>query len=179
MSTQLKLTQQRRRQLAIIFIILACVVTLDQTTKTLVRAKLPANDFSFFHEGTKFFRITHQTNTGLVGGMFTGKRLMALGAPLFASIVLLYLYRFLDPASRIQTLAFGLVSGGAIGNLIDRIRLGWVTDFLQFHFYFIPFDFPWKIFPAFNIADSCICTGVFLLVVMWHKVAQPDVSDPA
>ena len=66
-----------------------------------------------------------------------------------------------------------------VGNLVDRFRLGWVTDFLQFHFYFIPFDFPWKRYPAFNIADSAICVGVAVLVVAWYVVERRHVSDTA
>ncbi len=87
-----------------------------------------------------------------------------------ATVVLVYLFRHLDVYSIRQALAYGMVAGGAGGNLIDRIRLGHVTDFLQFYFYFIPFDFPWKRYPAFNVADSAICVGVFLLIISWHKV---------
>jgi len=111
--------------------------------------------------------------------MFSGNRPVALLGPVFASLVLMYLFRYLDPASKVQSVAYGLVAGGAIGNLIDRFRLGWVTDFFQFHFYFIPFEFSWKRYPAFNVADSAICVGVVLLVITWHMAKGDDAADPA
>ncbi len=159
--------------------VLSCVVFSDQVSKAIIRAKLPANDFRFLREEDKFFCFTHQHNRGLVGGMFTGKGVITLAAPILASLVLLYLFKHLDRESRLQSVAYGLVAGGAVGNLVDRFRLGYVTDFLQFHFYFIPFDFPWKRYPAFNIADSAICVGVFFLVVTWHTVKRRNVPDSA
>ena len=82
-------------------------------------------------------------------------------------------------AFRLPDLLFQLIAGGALGNIIDRIRLGSVTDFLQFNFYFIPFEFSWKRYPAFNVADSAICVGVFLLVIPGHTAKDDDAADPA
>jgi signal peptidase II len=169
----------RKKQVVIILAILACTVCLDQVTKAVIRAALPANDFSYLKDGVRFFRFVHQQNRGLLGGMWTGKGVLTLAAPIVASFVLLHLYRYLDRESRLQSAAYGMVGGGALGNLVDRLRLGYVTDFLQFHFYFIPFNFPWKYYPAFNIADSAICTGVFFLVITWHKVKGQDAPHAA
>jgi signal peptidase II len=73
-----------------------------------------------------------------------------------------------------------MIGGGAVGNnLLDRLIHGSVTDFLQFHFYFVPFEFPWKYYPAFNVADSAICTGVFLLIVTWYFFGKQDVPNAA
>ncbi|HOZ49504.1 MAG TPA: signal peptidase II [Candidatus Hydrogenedentes bacterium] len=166
--------------MAIVLTVFAFIVCADQVTKAMVRAQYPETDFSFLREGPKLFRISHQHNEGLVGGMFEEKPPVAMAAPVLASLVLLYLFRHLDAKSKWQSLAYGLVAGGAVGNLIDRFRIGHVTDFLQFHFYFIPFDFPWKLFPAFNVADSAICTGVFLLVITWNAMPKhQDVPDTA
>jgi signal peptidase II len=140
------------------------VLIADQITKAIVRHTLTPGMFS----RDVFFHFTHQRNEGLVGGMFSNFKFVTYGAPVFATLVLLYLFRHLDPRSRLQPLAFGMVFGGAIGNIIDRVMHGAVTDFLQFYFYFIPFDFPWKSYPAFNIADSAICVGVFILVLSWN-----------
>jgi len=115
-----------------------------------------------------FFHFTHQRNEGLVGGLFSDYPVVTYVAPVIATIVLVYLFRHLNPASRIQSLAYGMVLGGALGNITDRVRFGSVTDFLQFHFYFIPFDFPWRYYPAFNVADSCITVGVVLLILSWN-----------
>lgn len=168
----------RHKQLAWILIVFACVLCADQVTKALVIAAIPEPGVAARAQAPCFFRLTHQRNPGLVGGMFRSNRAVAFAAPVFACFVLLYLFRHLDRSSRVQSVAYGLIAGGAIGNLVDRFRLGSVTDFLQFHFYFIPFDFPWKHYPAFNIADSAICVGVFLLIVSWFAVPEEDASNP-
>ena len=165
----------RQRQFKWLLTTLFCVLVLDQITKSIVLASIEVDPG--YRENT-FFYFTHQRNEGLVGGMFSGYPYVALIAPVIATLTLIYLFRHLNPASRLQSLAFGMVMGGALGNLTDRIRLGWVTDFLQFHFYFIPFDFYWKFYPAFNLADSAIVVGVFVLVLSWNTT-QPAQSDAA
>ena len=103
--------------------------------------------------------------------------MIAFIAPIFAFAVLVYMYTQLNPESRVQAVAYGMIMGGAIGNILDRIRLQSVTDFLQFHFYFIPFDFPWKYYPAFNIADAGIIVGVCLLFITlsWKSESKDHV----
>lgn len=173
----LNIFASRKTQLLWIGVTFVIVVGLDQFTKALVvrfiEPDQPARYDVFFH-------VTHQRNTGLVGGMFREYPAVALAAPLAATAVLLYLFRHLDPSARLQALGYGLVLGGAIGNLIDRMVHKSVTDFLQFYFYFIPFDFPWRYYPAFNVADSAICVGVAVLVLTWHS-ARPraDVARTA
>ncbi|MBI4556193.1 MAG: signal peptidase II [Candidatus Hydrogenedentes bacterium] len=169
----------RRKQLAWLLGVMVFVVCLDQTAKALIRANLPHHDRALYKGEKQFFYITHEQNTGLVGGAFRDSRIVAKLAPLLASAVLIYLFWHLDPASICQNVAYGMVAGGAIGNLIDRFRLGHVTDFLQFHFYFIPINFPWKHYPAFNFADSAICIGVFLLVIGWRKLDRSHVPQPS
>ena len=83
----------------------------------------------------------------------------------------------IDP-DLIVVIAYGMILGGALGNFIDRIRLGAVTDFFQFHFLFIPFDFPWKYYPAFNIADSGIICGVILLFFTLNTAGTPEETTP-
>ncbi len=167
----------RRKQVIWILAVFGAVVVCDQVSKAVIRARIPLNDYTAATDGPRFFRFTHQHNTGLVGGLCTGNRIVAITAPLLATAVLVYLFKHLNPASKLQSIAYGLVAGGAIGNLMDRLLLGGVTDFLQFHFYFIPLDFPWKHYPAFNVADSAICTGVFILIVTWHFLDRHDVPD--
>ncbi len=161
----------RKQQFLWIFGAIAIVLIADQVTKAIVMATIEEN--RPIDRDEVFFQFTHQRNEGLVGGMFRNSDIIPKVMPVFATFVLLYLFRFLDPAARIQSLAYGMVFGGAIGNLTDRVRLGSVTDFLQFHFYFIPFDLPWRLYPAFNIADSAICVGVVTLVLMWNVSPQP------
>jgi signal peptidase II len=168
-----------RTQIVWILAVFLVIVVADQTTKAVITNTIKQNSVhSSAHEG-EFFWLVHQRNPGLVGGMFRNTRAVVFVAPLLAMGVLLYLLRHLDKSSRLQALAFGLVAGGAIGNMSDRLFRGEVVDFLQVHFHFIPFDFPWKLYPAFNVADSAICIGVFLLVVTWRDVKPEEHRDAA
>lgn len=141
--------------------VLLITFLLDQVSKALVIHYLEPD---MPYRGDTFFHFTHQRNTGLVGGAFSDIPLVPIVAPLVAMAILAYMFKQLSQSSRIHSIAYGMILGGAIGNFLDRIRLGSVTDFFQFHFLFIPFDFWWKYYPAFNIADSGIMIGVFMLL---------------
>ncbi|HOE65655.1 MAG TPA: signal peptidase II [Candidatus Hydrogenedentes bacterium] len=167
---------QRAQQLIWIVAAAFAVAAVDQITKFIIIRAIPYGSVTFEGREAVFFFFTHERNTGLMGGMLHHKPLLVMIAPLAAIAVLAYLFRHLNAGSRVQSLAYGFVAGGAIGNLIDRFFRGSVVDFLQFHFYFIPFEFPWKRYPAFNVADSAICTGVFLLIVTWYWLDRPHVS---
>ena len=166
------LVSARKTQLRWILLTFGLVVLADQVTKAIIMATIEQN--RRIRTDEIFFQFTHQRNDGLMGGVFSGSPLLVLVLPIVATLILLYLYRYLNVGSRLQALAFGLVCGGAIGNLVDRVRLGSVTDFLQFHFYFIPFPFYWKLYPAFNVADSAVCVGVAILVLTWNVGTQTD-----
>lgn len=145
----------------------------DQITKALVRNTIePGRP----HEPDTFLQLVHHENTGIVGGAFRDVPFVGVIAPAFAFLVLIYLFRHLRPDSRVQATGYALVLGGAVGNMLDRIFFGAVTDFIQVHFYFIPFDFPWKYFPTFNVADACIDVGVVLLLITWGWREQPHVA---
>jgi signal peptidase II len=125
-----------------------------------------------------FFSITYVRNTGAAFGFLatanpTFRVPFFLIVPIIAMVVLGFLYRDLPQNARYRSMALGLVSGGAIGNLIDRVRLGYVVDFLDFH---------WKnvyYFPAFNVADSAICVGVtILLLSTMTKKEKSHASNP-
>lgn len=167
---------QRKSQIICILLVLGLVLIFDQVSKAVVRNTIPLHSNPFAGRENVFFFLTHHQNPGLVNGIFHDRPLLAKTLPLLASLVLLYLFKHLDPASLLQAIAYGMVAGGALGNLIDRFTLGHVTDFLQVHFYFIPFEFPWKRYPAFNIADSGICTGVALLIFSWRHVSKGEQS---
>lgn len=173
----------RKRQILLVALSLLAVLVADQVSKAIILHTVEKYSVSPEGRETTFFYITHERNPGLVGGMFRDRPVVAMVAPILATLVLAYLFTHLDPSSRVQSVAFGMIAGGAFGNIIDRLRLGEVVDFLQFQFYFIPFDFPWKRYPAFNLADTGICTGVFLLVVTWiwfdRKAHQANVANPA
>lgn len=107
-----------------------------------------------------FFNIVMVWNKGVSFGLFNqgsdyGPLLLSFLSLVIAGIFLVWLFR---TTSKLQGLAIAMVIGGAIGNVIDRARFGAVVDFLDVHIS----GYHW---PAFNIADSCICVGVFLLII--------------
>ena len=125
------------------------VFLVDQFTKFLVREFLPYRT-SFPAEG--FFRLSHTHNTGSAFGLFQGQNFPLILVAFIGIGVLVLLYRSQRPPSDGLRLSLGLQLGGAAGNLLDRVRLGHVTDFLDVG--------PW---PVFNIADSSIVIGLVLL----------------
>lgn len=143
------------------------VFVLDQITKAMIAERLPFGSFGpreHIEVIRGFFNLVHVGNTGAAWSMFSGKSVwLALLA--FATLVAMFFWRsalgLKHPAAQP---AFGLLCGGIIGNLVDRLVHGHVIDFLDFHFG----DY---IFPTFNVADSAICVGVFWYV-LW-SLRQP------
>ena len=159
---------------------IACVALAaylaDQITKAIVRATIDQGTFA--RDGV-FLQLVHHENTGIVGGAFRNVPFVGYIAPVFAFVLLIYLFRHLRNDSRIQVIGYALVLGGAVGNITDRVVFGAVTDFIQVHFYFVPFDFPWKFFPTFNVADACIDVGVVLMLLTWGWREESDVARTA
>ncbi len=118
---------------------------------------------------TNFFHLTYVRNPGAAFGIFADN---AIRVPFFitissvATLAILWYVRRVAKEKHWQLLALGLILSGALGNLIDRIRLGEVIDFIDVHWY----NYHW---PAFNIADSAICVGVtIMLICSWHEERQ-------
>ena len=130
------------------------VVLLDQVTKALVISRLPIGgrwpgpDSAL----SRYFTFTHVSNTGVAFGMFQGKSDVLLLVSLVVIGALLWYRRQAPEGAVWLNVALGLQVGGAIGNLIDRVRIGHVTDFIDFQFW-----------PVFNVADSAIFLGVVVL----------------
>ena len=138
---------------AVLFIIALLVVTADQLTKLWIRSNLPVGQSL---PETGFFRLTHVHNTGAAFGLFYGQSFPLMVVALVGVvIILLYAFflhrRFPSLDYRLTNSALGLVLGGTIGNLIDRLRSGYVTDFIDV-----------GIWPVFNIADSAIVVGIII-----------------
>lgn len=136
------------------------VVALDQLTKIWV-----LNSFTLFESKTiisGFFSLTYVTNTGAAFGFLAGdhgpwRHLFFVVVALVALVVLGFAFRhFRDRLPYV--VAIGMIGGGALGNLIDRLRLGSVVDFLDFYIS----GWHW---PAFNVADSAITCGVGLFLI--------------
>lgn len=122
----------------------------DQVTKYLVRENMAIGE-SWPAEG--FFRLTHGTNTGSAFGLFQDQTVILTIASVFAIGFIVYFYRSHSDRSSMTKLTVGLLLGGAVGNLIDRLIAGRVTDFIDVG--------PW---PIFNLADSSITVGITLLI---------------
>jgi signal peptidase II len=137
----------------------ALVLLLDQATKILVDRTMALHSSITVIEG--FFNITYLRNKGAAFGILANS---AYRLPFFilvsavAVCVILVVIRRLREDQKLAAISLSLIFSGAIGNLIDRVRLGEVIDFLDAHWY----GHHW---PAFNVADSAICVGVFLLAI--------------
>lgn len=145
----------RRRIAAIALAVLA----VDQLTKELVLRFLGYAEEKVVVEG--FFKFVHWGNTGAAWSLFRGRNELLAVIALLALLVLYLSRHHFDARSRLGQLAFGLIFGGIVGNLIDRLHVGHVIDFI--YFYLPRADGREISYPAFNVADSAICIGVALV----------------
>ncbi|MEK6196146.1 MAG: signal peptidase II [Deltaproteobacteria bacterium] len=146
--------------------IAALVAILDQAIKLLVLAKIPAYGSIVVIPG--FFDLTHIYNTGGAFGFLAGKsslfrHLFFLTASAIAMGMIVYLYLKTPREFLFLRSGLAMILGGAVGNVIDRIRLGKVVDFLDLYVK----DLHW---PAFNIADSAITVGI--LIFIYHLLLK-------
>ncbi|HMP71986.1 MAG TPA: signal peptidase II [Kiritimatiellia bacterium] len=151
-------------------LLLAIVFTvLDQWTKHVVRMEFALGESRPVIEG--FFNLTYVRNTGAAWGMFGGQN-TALTVISLVMLVLMVIFRrsFLND-TLLHRIALGLMVGGILGNVLDRIRQGWVTDMFDFYLG------TWH-WPCFNIADAAICVGVGIYFVTAFK-AQPPAQQAA
>ena len=140
-----------------IFLLIAVVVVvLDQISKSWIRSHLALGE-SFPEIGRLL--IIHLQNTGSAFGLFTGQGFLLTIIALVGLVIILMFFRYLSQSSLLGTIALGLVFGGAIGNLTDRLRIGAVTDFIYIRLWN---DFYW---PAFNVADSALSVGIIALLI--------------
>jgi signal peptidase II len=154
------------------------IIGLDQLTKGLVLRLLGYAQEQTVVDG--FFKFVHWGNTGAAWSLFRGyNNLLALVA-VAALLVLIFSRHHFDSRTLLGQVAFGLIFGGIVGNLIDRVVRHQVIDFLYFY---VQQRGGMEIgFPAFNIADSAICTGVglvFLITLRNDRQAKPAPSEAA
>jgi signal peptidase II len=138
-------------------IIALVVIITDQITKSIIKANIPLYKSIPVVDG--FLNITHIKNTGGAFGILSGMNSLffIIASSVALLIVILYLIRLPENNLWLIT-SLSLISGGAIGNMIDRVRSGEVIDFIDLFYD----RFHW---PAFNIADSSITIGVFILFI--------------
>jgi len=147
------------------------VLLIDQASKHFVIAWLEeGQSWDIVPWLASFFRITHVTNTGAAFGLFpkSGDFFIIVATVVIVAIVLYY--RHLPDEQCLVRIALGLQVGGAFGNLVDRLRQGFVIDFIDLNFW------PLHNWPVFNLADGSIVAGVTLLalLMMWEERGRLD-----
>ena len=153
---------QEKRRFGLMTIIVSTVILLDQFTKWQVAGTMRLHDsISIVPD---FFNLTYIRNSGAAFGILAGSqagfRMVFFGVTSILALFLLgTIYARLPPGDTMGQASVALVFGGALGNLIDRIRIGEVIDFLDVSIG----GYHW---PAFNVADSAITIGVAILI--WH-----------
>lgn len=134
-------------------------IIIDQITKIAIDRSMPL--FESIPVIENFFNITYVRNRGAAFSFLSNA---SWRLPFFitisavAAIVILIAFRRLRENQKLAHISLAMIFSGAVGNLIDRVRLGEVIDFLDVHWYRLHW-------PAFNVADSLICVGVFLLAI--------------
>lgn len=140
----------------------ALVITLlDQVFKTWIRGAIPFGGKLDLVPG--WVHLTHTLNHGAAWSMLSGQRWLLILISIGVSIFVVRLTKELAPHGKLPVLSLGLIFGGAIGNLIDRISIGAVTDMIDLD---TPISFL-RTFPVFNIADSALTVGVILLIIFF------------
>ena len=139
------------------------VLCLDQATKIFIHTQFPRQESKAIIEG--FFNISYVTNSGGAFGLFNDSHewLRFILFLLFPLVCIYFIFKLLqETENRFQVLALSFILGGALGNYLDRVRLGYVVDFIDWHFR----GWHW---PTFNIADSFIVMGVAILCFFYAK----------
>ncbi len=165
-------TPQTRRDFRPWLILLAAlVILLDRLSKLWITAHLPQGHFITVVPGV--FRISHVFNTGAAFSLFAESlspvivRNVLIAFSIVAVIVVLGMIWRLGRVFSLTGVALGLILGGALGNLYDRLRFGYVVDFLEVKIV----HYHW---PDFNVADSCIVIGACLLLLEIFRTQPND-----
>jgi len=145
----------KKNKFIIISVTVLVIVILDQITKFIVSRSLSLHESLPLLKNILHFTYIHNTGAGF-GIMKNMNSLLIWVSIAVIGGIVYYLDKV--PEEKVPMFGFGLVLGGAFGNLIDRIFLGHVIDFIDF-----------RIWPAFNVADSCITIGAILLIIYYWK----------
>ncbi|MGE0761671.1 MAG: signal peptidase II [Bdellovibrionales bacterium] len=154
------------RKYLILGAVAALIVAVDQLTKIYIHTNFELGEYITVI--ADYFNITYVRNTGAAFGFLrdsheTFRTIFFLSMPPLAMVTILAILRGVSNEDKVQITALSGIFGGAIGNYLDRLRFGFVVDFLDFH---------WQnkySFPAFNVADSAIVVGVAVLLWLMRK----------
>lgn len=150
-------------------IFIVCLA-IDQITKYFAVAILQGN--SSVHLIGNFIRFTYVENRGAAFGMLQNQRIFFIISTIVLVAFIIYMIVFNKKVTNVTKLTLSLILSGAIGNFIDRLRLGYVIDFVDVRFG----DF--YDFPVFNVADSCLVVGVIVLVILilFNKFEKSEIN---
>jgi signal peptidase II len=140
------------RRFSLVLLLACMVVVVDQVSKALVRSTLGSGRVIRLLGG--LVQLDFTRNTGAAFGILRSSGILFVLVAIVVSAGILLLHRRVAASPSLVRVSLGLILGGALGNLIDRLRYGYVTDFI---------DLRW--WPVFNLADSAIVIGVFVLTV--------------
>jgi len=147
-----------RGKLRLFLIVAALVIALDQLSKLWINASRPQIGLL-----PGFLDLVYVENTGAIFGLFHSHTELFIALGIAGSVIILVFLYYFPPVTKVGKVSFALILGGAVGNLIDRLRLGYAIDFISIHLQEL---FHW---PAFNIADTAITVGVLTLIYYFYK----------
>ena len=154
-------------QFLIFTLFAACIVAADQVTKYLTVANIALYEDVEFIPG--ILGLTYVQNTGAAFSSFEGQQwLFALIFAIFTGAILYEYFKKPQPFSKFERWCIAAIYGGALGNMIDRVRLGYVVDMLETRF---------MVFPVFNVADcfiTCGCIAIMISLILFNKEFWKD-----
>ncbi len=147
------------------------IIIADQVSKYLIKTNLSL--YKSVPVLGDFFQIIHVQNRGAIWGIFSGTsdwlmQKIITGFSIVALGIVIYFFLKLKDECRLELLSLSFITGGAVGNIIDRLAQGFVVDFLDFQI----IGYHW---PTFNIADSFISVGVCLMIISVWKGKCPSI----
>ena len=141
----------------VVFSTALIVILLDQFSKFLIKQNFQLNQSIPIIKN--ILHLTYVTNTGSAFGLFKGLNIFFILLSIIVIAVIFYFLKKIKDYRKLLQFSVGLLLGGTIGNLIDRLIYGYVIDFIDF-----------RIWPVFNLADSAVTIGVILLIILlWEK----------
>ena len=145
----------------LLFAVAFVALVIDQVTKRIVEQSIPIyTSVPFIEALFPYFSLTHIQNTGAAFSLFQNGNVFFIIVAIIVSALIVFYTPRLPREDRLSRLALGLQLGGALGNLVDRLRYGYVIDFLHIRIPEIGFDWP-----VSNFADIFIVSGVVLLIL--------------
>jgi signal peptidase II len=161
------LISQRTRHTLLLLVVGLTAAVADQATKGLVRQHLePWKPVILVRALGGILQLNHIHNTGAAFGLFPGGGMFFAGVAIVVVVAILLYQRSLGEDDILLRLALGLQLGGAVGNLIDRLRFGYVTDFVYV-----------KYWSTFNVADACIVVGIVLLGYHYLRLSEQEQEE--